>query len=34
MSDNEVFNLDLDEELLNHLAIEESWITLQGEDFD
>jgi hypothetical protein len=34
VSDNEVFNLDLDEELLNHLAIEESWITLQGEDFD
>lgn len=33
MSD-EIYALDLDEELLSHLPIEDSWVTLQGEDFD
>lgn len=31
---DEVFSLDLDEELLSHLPNEDSWIILQGEDFD
>lgn len=30
----EVYALDLDEELLSHLPIEDSWITLQGEEFN
>lgn len=30
----EIYALDLDEELLAHLVSEESWITLQGENFD
>jgi DnaB helicase-like protein len=30
----EIYALDLDEELLSHLVREDSWLTLQGENFD